>query len=268
MSTPCAVGCINEPLGGLLPSYEFNLLDDAEKDQFEKHMAQCTACASEVAGMKETWHWLRQHADLFDHPERYYEKRSAWLAALSFKPVMALAAAAMLFLAIGIGYFQQPALWRAAGGIQIEEDGGAAVRDVSKGTELLTAGKNAWQARGLTAAKEKFQAASDLDQNNYEAPYFLGLCRLQEADSGFLWTRKVDEQKLDDAIGVLSRAAALSKKDPRAQAKIRLALAKAYLLKQDRGHALAELDAVEKLRGPDAEIGAFRHQAAQLRAKL
>src|SRR5262249_45570305 len=145
----CAAGCIDEQIGVLLPSYEFGHLSGPEKERFEAHLQACHGCAEEITSMRPIWQMIHAHRDVFDHPERYI-KRSTFFAVFHLKPMIAFAAAAMLLLAIGVGYFKQPYAWRQASTIEL---GGTVMGhrcsdELVTGVSALKAG-NLGEARGL-----------------------------------------------------------------------------------------------------------------------
>ncbi len=57
-------GCSDPSLGKLLPEYELGLLDDAEKDAFERHLMSCENCAGQAETMRQPMKLIRTQDSL------------------------------------------------------------------------------------------------------------------------------------------------------------------------------------------------------------
>jgi len=80
-------GCTNERIGRLLAAFEWGLLTSEEEERVEEHIIGCAACAAELNSM-----WAVGTAI-----------RTSRKHHVGWKPIGAVAAAAALFLTIGLG---------------------------------------------------------------------------------------------------------------------------------------------------------------------
>lgn len=264
--TQTAVGCMDERIGVHLPLYEFGLLTTTDKEQFENHMIECRPCAEEVASMAPVWTLLRAHPSVLTEPVRDPQKASflSQISVFSLKPMMAMAAAALLVVAIGIGNRPSPDAWRMAARVELQEQ-----IEGHRGGDGFLAGYQALQAGDVEAAQRSLEAAVQEDAHDYRAAYYLGVCRLKAAEHGALGWRTVDPAGLAAAIASLQRAAVLAETaDPVYAAQAHLSLAQAYARSGDKARALDTLQKVDRSGASDPAMVKIRQSAAALRNEL
>ena len=115
-----------------LPLYLYEEMEACEKQEFEKHIAECGHCR----GLKETFSEVRNAKDLISAPSNVIDgifEKTSRKHSLFFMPMRMkkLAFAAAAFLLIGLGYFASNAYRSPKYDFSIYDGSSSSINEIS-----------------------------------------------------------------------------------------------------------------------------------------
>lgn len=251
----------------LLVDYHHNELDAQMREIMENHLDSCPACLALLSQLREAetttpevtdWHQIQTRMDNRVRPfldglsqqkkvarDGLFERFLIWLA----KPipvVATLTAICGLFLAGTYGYalMSRPAAFHLA---QITLEVPAVTRGQDTQDDLMT-GLELMQQHNYAAASLKIGAFIRKNPEQFQALFYLGLCKLKLAEESVLWIKSGFNVEFANAgLDYLEAAYRLTGDNPFYQEDCLWYLGKAYLMLGQKAAALEKFSVIVNL---------------------
>ena len=249
------MACTNPDIGKLISRYEFDLLNDAEKRQFELHLKECKDCFEELYSMTPAVKAMRDNPELYlarlKVRESFYVRlKTLWDNAVealggAFRiqpqlirvavPAVATAAVAVLAVTIFLG---RPGEYARLAVIEKDFYRPIELRtgiDYDKYEICFHEGMVAYAEGDYSQAIKALSESVQLNPKYAKGRFYLGLCYLYE-------------EKIDEAVQQLNQTIAIAEEESLLE-KAHWYLGNAYLKKEDGGKALEEFRKVREFQG-------------------